>query len=167
MIGSKIHHDPRAEPAGRLGVPPVPPHLAIDPDARAAWDALAWRLVGQRVLTDAHGELLAILADGWAQYVRLRREFATGGFRSTIVQEWIDHKGEVRKRTVDNPICRQIRQQALLLNTLFGEFGQTPASAPKVVVQPGASDPFEEFLAGPAQVVSLSRSARAKVRGGR
>ena len=62
----------------------------------------------------------------------------------------MDERGNERRRVVDNPLFRQLRQQTLLLNTLLGEFGQTPASAPKVQAFSDSPDPFDRFLnAGP------------------
>jgi len=165
--GSEIRHNAAAEPSAPSGVPPAPPHL--DPEARAAWDAIAARLLAQRVLTTAHGELLALLADGWASYVRLQRAFAAGGYQSVLTIEWLDEKGHERKRVVDNPLFRQLRQQALLLNTLFGEFGQTPASAPKVSAFTDSPDPLERFLNnGPENnVVAFARRRKPRAAAGR
>ena len=148
-LGSQIRHDVDQEPTAPTGVPRRPPHLDDDPEASAAWDTLAARLLVQRVLTTAHAELLAVLADAWAQYVRLKTAYRVDGYRSIIVQEWTDEKGHERSRVIENPLCRQVRQQALLLNTLLGEFGQTPASAPKVAAHAESPDPFDQFLQGP------------------
>jgi len=141
----------------------MPPHLAADDLARAAWQDIAARLLAQNVLTTGHGELLALIADAWAQYVRLRLAFAKLEYQSVIVQEW-KQRGRTMRRFVENPLCRQLRQQALLLNSLFGEFGQTPASAPKVHASADGPDPLERFLsAGPdTNVVAFAKRKRAR-----
>jgi len=158
--GSRIRHDAPAEPAATPGIPPRPPHLDQDDLAGRAYDTIAARLLTQHVLTEAHGELVALMADAWAQYVRLQEAFAVLGRQAILVQEWQDQKGRVRRRVVENPLCRQMRQQALLLNTLMGEFGQTPASAPKVHAQAGAVDPLESFLTSGANVVPFTTRPR-------
>lgn len=161
LTGARVRHDVSAEPTAPVGIPERPPHIAVDPDASAAWDALATRLTAQRVLTTAHREGLALLADAWATYVRMQRDFALVNRRTVLVQEWKDHEGVTRSRVVENPLARQIRLQALLLNTLFGEFGQTPASAPKVSTNSDSVDPFESFLAsGPATVVPFVKRSK-------
>lgn len=162
LKGSRIRHDVAAEPSAPPGLPLCPPHVVADAASREAWDQLAARLLTQRVLTTAHTEALALLADGWAQYVRLQLAFAADGFRSVVKQEWTTEDGQQRSRLIENPLCRQIRQQATLLNTLFGEFGQTPASAPKVVAPGESVDPFDRFLSGgPSAVVPFKKARRA------
>lgn len=161
--GSKIRHDVEVEPTAPTGVPVRPGHVDEDPIAVDAWDRIASRLLTQKVLTTAHAELLALLADGWAQYVRLKAAFAADGYRHVLVNSWQDDRGNPRTHTVENPLVRQIRQQALLLNTLLGEFGQTPASAPKVAAHADSPDPFDRFLQGPpASVVPFRRRTGAK-----
>jgi len=160
--GSKVRHDVELEPTAPPGLPPRPAYLAADDAAASAWSAIATRLLDQRVLTTAHGELLAVLADAWAQYVRLQAAYAEMGYRSVLIQKWTE-QGRKRERVVENPLCRQLRLQALLLNTLFGEFGQTPASAPKVHARADQVDPLESFLSGgPARVVPFPKSKGAR-----
>ena len=165
--GSRVRHDAAKEPSAPAGVPQPPAHLAEE--ARAAWDAIAARLLAQHVLTTAHGELLALLADAWAQYVRLQTAFKAGGYQSVLTIEWMDERGNERRRVVDNPLFRQLRQQTLLLNTLLGEFGQTPASAPKVQAFSDSPDPFDRFLnAGPdTNVVPFARGRKPRAGHGR
>ena len=156
--GSKLRPKHKAEPTAPVGVPRRPIHLDADPDAAAIWDTLASRLLDQKVLTTAHGELLAVLADAWAQYVRLKKAFAEGGYQAVLTSVWTDENGNPRSRVIDNPLARQLRQQALLLNALLGEFGQTPASASKVAAQVDTPDPFDRFLQGPAPAPGSSSS---------
>ena len=164
-LGSKIRHNAGAEPSAPAGVPLPPPHL--EPEAREAWEAIGARLLAQHVLTTAHGELLALLADAWATYVRLQKAFAAGGYESIVTQTWQDERGRERLRVAENPLFRQLQRQALLLNTLFGEFGQTPASAPKVHITAPAADPLETFLtAGPeTNVVPFARRRKPRAAG--
>jgi P27 family predicted phage terminase small subunit len=164
--GSKIRHNVAAEPSAPVGVPQAPPHLTEE--GRAAWNAMAARLLAQHVLTTAHGELLALLADAWATYVRLQRAYADGGYQSVLTLEWADERGRERRRVISNPLFNQVRQQAQLVNALLGEFGQTPASAPKVSTFSDSPDPFDRFLnAGPdTNVVKFARRKRPRAAGG-
>jgi phage terminase small subunit len=128
----------------------MPLHVADDPYAVAAWNDLAPMLEGAKVLSPAHGHMLTVLAEAWADYRRKREEWALMGRKSVIVQSWDDIQGKHRTRIVDNPLVKQLRGQGDLLMRLLGEFGLSPATSSKVVTQDaGDEDPFDTFLAGP------------------
>jgi len=151
LRGSRIRHDTDREPTwGGKGRPEMPPHVADDPYAVTAWQAVAATLETAKVLSPAHGPTLAVYAEAQADYRRKREEWALMGRKSVIVQSWVDIQGKNRTRIVDNPLVKQMRGQADLLLRLAGEFGLTPATASKVMTQDaGGEDEFDTFLAGP------------------
>ena len=160
-----MRHKAEAEPTfGAPGVPDPPAHLADDPEALAAYASFGVRLVAARVLTPAHGELLAMLAEAWADYVRKRVEFAAEGRKSVVVQSWTDGTGIMRERRTENPLVRQMRQQLDQVARIAGEFGLTPATASKVArIEGGTDDPDEAFFASRENVVPFTpRPSRRK-----
>jgi phage terminase small subunit len=159
LRGSKIRHDVEKEPTyGAPGMPAPPAHLADDAEALVAFGAFGARLVDARVITPAHGELLAMLAEAWADYCRKRREWKANGFHSVVVQSWTDGEGVVRERTIENPLVRQMRQQHDLVIRIAGEFGLSPATASKVERLPAsAADPDEAYFAGRPNVLKFAK----------
>jgi phage terminase small subunit len=149
LRGSRVRTPVASEPTfGAPGVPVPPPHLVDDAEALAAYASFGARLVAARVLTPAHGELLAMLAEAWADYVRKRQEFAAEGRKSIVIQSWTDAEGVTRERRIENPLVRQMRQQLDQVARIAGEFGLTPATASKVQrIDAAAADPDEAFFA--------------------
>lgn len=147
--GSRIRHDVKREPAFEVGEPPIPPHIAANPYALAAWRSFAPRLIAARVLTTAHGEPLALLADAWGRYQRASDEWAALNYPNVQTIEII--KGpHVSERVVEHPLVRQLGVYGDTVKRLCAEFGLTPASASKVqTITDTAADPFEAFLRGP------------------
>jgi hypothetical protein len=109
----------------------------------------------------AHGPLLGLAAMAYANLRRVFEAWVRSGFAPITVQEWTDHEGKARTRTIENPLVRQLRLQQALCAQLLGEFGLTPASASKVQTQGGEQNPgFDAFLQGP-NVVAFSRRKKA------
>lgn len=147
--GSRIRHDTKHEPAYAVGEPPMPAHVAGDPYARAAWASFAARLIEARVLTTAHAEPLALLADAWARYRRASEEWARLEYPNVQTIEII--KGpHVSSRVIEHPLVRLVPLYAEAVKKLCGEFGLTPATSSKVhTITDATADPFEAFLRGP------------------
>lgn len=159
LRGSRVRNAAKEPNYGAPGLPAVPPHLEDDPEALEAYHAFGARLVAARVLTPAHGELLAMLAEAWADYVRKRREFAAEGRKSVVVQSWTDGTGVTRERRTENPLVRQMRQQLDQVARIAGEFGLTPATASKVErIEGGGDDPDEAFFSN-RPTLAFSRKA--------
>ena len=162
LRGSRVRHNVAAEPDfGAPGLPEPPAHLVDDDVALAAFAGFGARLVAGRVLTPAHGELLGMLAEAWADYVRKRQEFAAEGRKSVVVQSWQDGTGVTRERRTENPLVRQMRQQLDQVMRILGEFGLTPATASKVEkLAAGGEDPDEAFFAKRENVLPFAGGAR-------
>jgi phage terminase small subunit len=137
-------------PPPQLGRPEPPPDIQADEVALGHWNALAERLESLRVLSPAHGEALALLAQSLADYGRVRAQLHEMGYRQLIVDEIRDKTGQViRRRVRENPLIRRSERLALLVARLLGEFGLTPVTQTKVASHaPTESDPFEVFLGG-------------------
>lgn len=153
LHGAKIRHDVAREPQGAPGVPAMPTYLADDALAVAAWGRFAATLADLKVLTTAHALPLALLAETVADLERMADEWRMMGRKSVLVTEWIDAEKVKRHRVIANPIVRQYRAARVLALQLAAEFGLTPASAGKVLIHDGETDPaFDAFLAGPTVV---------------
>jgi phage terminase small subunit len=146
LQGSEVRGRKR-EPAPPPGRPPIPTRLAEDPLAVAAWESLAARLESIGVLTTANGEALGLLAEALADYERVREALSTMRHQQLVVDEVRNPQGVViRRRIRENPLLRRTERIALLVNRLLGEFGLTPATAPRLEASPPVRDPFEVFL---------------------
>jgi phage terminase small subunit len=147
LQGSKVRGR-KSEPTHPVGRPPIPERLAGDPVAVAAWNSLAARLETVGVLTTAHGEALAMLAEALADYDRIRGQLALMNYQQLVVDEVKNAEGvTIRRRVRENPLLRRSERIALLVNRLLGEFGLTPATSARIDARPRQqSDPFERFL---------------------
>lgn len=151
LQGSKVRPHHRTEPVYAAGSPEPAPHVLADGLALAKYRELVGRLEASRVLTTAHGEALAVLAETWADYVRCREQFAAAGYTLLVVDERREADGTVHRRVKDNPLIRRSERLALLLQRYLAEFGLTPVTGPRVkVTEPADVDPFEVFLGGKA-----------------
>lgn len=147
LHGSRERPHHRREPKYASNSPVMPAHLTADAVAVEKWDILADRLAKSRVLTVAHGEALAVLAEAWADYVRCREQFAQTGRQMLVVDEKRALDGTVTRKVKDNPLIRRSERLALLLQRYLSEFGLTPVSGPKVAAMgEGPGDEWAEFF---------------------
>jgi len=145
------HHVEEAKYAA--GMPERPAFIAADLLASAKWDVLAERISKSGVLTEAHGEMLALLCATWADLERARAEFAAGGYRQMLTEVYMTPAGEMAERTKANPLVSRIEKLAYQVARFLGEFGLTPMTSAKVKAKEAteAADPFAEFLSAPAK----------------
>jgi P27 family predicted phage terminase small subunit len=158
LHGGRVRSGRAHEPTSIVGVPEMPAYLADDALALAAWQRFAARLVDMRVLTRAHGEILAVLCETWASLERFHEEAAKMGRRAVLVTEWLDAKGAIRHRIIANPLMKLWRAERQLFAQLCGEFGLTPATASKVMTQgdADATDALETLLRDAPKVLAFS-----------
>lgn len=153
LHGSKVRPYHRREPKYAALTPAMPPHIAADALALEKWGILAERLAQSRVLTIAHGEALAVLAEAWADYVRCREQFAQTGRQMLVVDEKRGADGTMSRKVRDNPLIRRSERLAMLLQRYLSEFGLTPVSGPKVAAGSDSDNhEWDEFFDGLAKV---------------
>lgn len=143
---TRPHH--RNEPEFAPGIPDKPAFIESDPNASRRWDALAPRLARAGVLTEAHGEMLALLCATWADLERAREQFAVMGYKQLVVEERMTATGEAIQTVKPNPLIVRIEKLAYQVARFLGEFGLTPMTSAKVSAKQASDgdDPFEEFL---------------------
>ena len=130
----------KREPRPAENEPRMPVYLT--PSARREWRRLVPVLARMRVLTEADGHALAMLAEAWAKKVELTKR--------------VDKIGPVIKTPSGyvqvNPLVSMIREQDQKLITLLREFGLTPAARVRLqtVDQGDKQDPLEMALAQPS-----------------
>lgn len=130
-----------------VGVPDVPEIVKNDPLALERWNILGPRIAAVKVLTEAHGEILAVLCVTWSDLVRARREFAAMDYRMLITDIRINKDGQESRITKANPLLQKMERLNVLVAKFLGEFGLTPMSAAKVgSIEMSIDDPFTEFL---------------------
>lgn len=153
LKGSKTRPHHRGEPHYAAGIPTKPDFIAADALASARWDGLAPRLAQSGVLTEAHGEMLALLCAAWADLERARQQFADMGYRQLIVEQRMTATGEMVETVKPNPLIVRIEKLAYQVARFLGEFGLTPMTAAKVSAQQAVEgdDPFAAFLGGDVQ----------------
>lgn len=153
LKGSKTRPHHRGEPHYAAGIPSKPDFIAADALASARWDGLAPRLAQSGVLTEAHGEMLALLCAAWADLERARQQFADMGYRQLIVEQRMTATGEMVETVKPNPLIVRIEKLAYQVARFLGEFGLTPMTAAKVSAQQAVEgdDPFAAFLGGDVQ----------------
>ncbi len=153
LKGSKTRPHHRGEPHYAAGIPSKPDFIAADALASARWDGLAPRLAQSGVLTEAHGEMLALLCAAWADLERARQQFADMGYRQLIVEQRMTATGEMVETVKPNPLIVRIEKLAYQVARFLGEFGLTPMTAAKVSAQQAVDgdDPFAAFLGGDVQ----------------
>ena len=153
LKGSKTRAHHRGEAHYAAGIPDKPAFIASDELAASRWDRLAPRLAQAGVLTEAHGEMLALLCATWADLERARQQFADMGYRQLIVEQRMTATGEMVETVKPNPLIVRIEKQAYQVARFLGEFGLTPMTAAKVSAQQAADgdDPFAEFLSADVQ----------------
>lgn len=149
LKGARTRQHHKSEPAYEVGLPDCPPFVANDPLAASKWNTIGPRVAAAGVLTEAHGEILALLCSTWADLERAREEFAAMGYKQLIVEERMTATGEAIMTAKVNPIIGRIEKAATLVAKFLGEFGLTPMTAGKVAAKEAAAevDPFEKFLA--------------------
>ena len=150
LTGTKTRARHKGEPAYAKKMPEKPPFIAADPLASARWDAIAPRIAAAGVLTEAHGEMLALLCSTWADLERAREQFAEMGYRQIVLEERMTATGETIQTVKPNPLVIRIEKQAYQVARFLGEFGLTPMTSTKVNAEKATEgdDPFAEFLSG-------------------
>jgi len=130
LQGGRMRPHNRHEPRYVTGEPPCPDYVASRPAVKAKWDELVARFSKSRVLTEAHGDALGILAATLVDLDRDYETWASVGYPPILIDE--------RKRVRSHPLAARIeklREQAM---RRLGEFGATPVMGPKV--QAGTED---------------------------
>jgi len=140
LQGGKMRPHNRREPKYRTGAPPCPPMVESRPLVKAKWDELVARFSASRVLTEAHGEALAVLATTWVDFERDYNTWASVGYPPILIDE--------RKRARAHPLASRVEKLREQLMRRLGEFGATPVMGPKVQAGDvlGDDDPAESFL---------------------
>lgn len=148
LKGAKTRSYHRHEPAYDAVMPPTPSFVSADPRAVEKWNVLGARLSATRVLTEADGEMLALLCTSWADLERLREQYAAMNYQSLVVDEIIAPNGERRRKVKANPLIALIRENSVRVSRFLGEFGLTPMTRAKVSASPTSNtdDPFAKFL---------------------
>lgn len=140
-------------------LPAMPELVSADPIATAKWLVLSARIAAAQVLTEAHGEMLALLCLAWADLDRARTEFRDAGNKQMVCDETINGRGDVSKKYKINPIASRIEHQAAQVARFLGEFGLTPMTAGKVAAKPSADvDPFAQFLEDDGDIYASRRA---------
>lgn len=159
LKGSKTRPHHRGEPHYAAGIPSKPDFIAADALASARWDGLAPRLAQSGVLTEAHGEMLALLCLAWADLDRARVEFAEAGHKQMVCDETVNARGDVQRKYKINPIASRIEHQAAQVARFLGEFGLTPMTSSKVVAKVAVDvDPFAQFLDDDGDIYAARRT---------
>lgn len=148
--GTKPRTTPRGrEPKYALGAPAMPPDVAADPMATAAWGYYVPLLTRAAVLTHAHMGALANLCRIEADLLRVREAMRLAQYEQTYVEETIDKYGVARRRIKESLLNQRGERLTKLHLRALGEFGLTPVTQSKVMVHDAsAGDPFEAFLGG-------------------
>lgn len=148
LRGSRTRAHHKGEPTYAKAIPAMPAFVAADDPAAAKWAVLAPKLAAAGVLTEAHGEMLALLCAAWADLERARQQFAEMHYQQLVVDETTGPNGERRRKVKPNPLILRIEKLAYQVARFLGEFGLTPMTAAKVSAQQLAEDddPFAQFL---------------------
>lgn len=149
LKGSRTRPHHRTEATFSAGVPSMPSFVAVDPLAAQRWQILAPRIAQAGVLTEAHGEMLALLCSSWADLERARDQFAGMNYQQLVVDEVTGPSGERRRKVKANPLILRIEKLAYQVARFLGEFGLTPMTSAKVSAKQATEqehDPFAEFL---------------------
>jgi P27 family predicted phage terminase small subunit len=149
LTGTPTRERHRDEPRYAAGTPEMPAFVASDAAAAAKWQVLAERISGVGVLTEAHGEMLALLCTAWADLERARAEFAAGGYRHLLTEVYMTPAGEMAERSKANPLVGRIEKLNYQVARFLSEFGLTPMTSAKVKTttpKTDEPDPFAEFL---------------------
>lgn len=148
LKGARTRQNHLSEPEYLAVMPSKPDFIESDPIASVRWDTLAARIANAGVLTEAHGEMLALLCSAWADLERARQQFASMGYQQLVVDETTAANGERRRKVKPNPLIVRIEKQAYQVARFLGEFGLTPMSSAKVSAEHSSAgdDPFAQFL---------------------
>jgi hypothetical protein len=149
MRGSRTRERHKGEASYPVGLPEAPAFIEADALARQKWLEIGARLVSVKVLTTAHGEMLALLCSAWADLDRARVEFAEGGYRQVVPETRITASGHKVTTVKANPLVLRIEKLSYQVARYLGEFGLTPMTATKAKANgggAGAGDPWAEFF---------------------
>ncbi len=159
MVGGR-KRGTNIEPQYSSALPVMPDLVSADPIASAKWSVLSVRIAAAQVLTEAHGEMLALLCLAWADLDRARVEFAEAGHKQMVCDETINARGDVARKYKINPIASRIEHQAAQVARFLGEFGLTPMTAGKVsaIKTAAVEDPFAQFLEDDGDIYAARRA---------
>ncbi len=157
IIGARRNAKTEAKYASAL--PVMPELVKVDPIASEKWRVLSDRIAAAQVLTEAHGEMLALLCLAWADLDRARVEFAAAGHKQMVCDETVNARGDVQRKYKINPIASRIEHQAAQVARFLGEFGLTPMTSSKVVAKVAVDvDPFAQFLDDDGDIYAARRT---------
>lgn len=148
LKGARTRARHKAEPRFETALPAMPAFVEADALAAARWRSIAPKIATAGVLTDAHGEMLALLCSAWADLERAREQFAQMNYQQLVVDESVTASGERRRKLKPNPLIVRIEKQAYQVARFLGEFGLTPMTSAKVSGERAVEgdDPFAKFL---------------------
>lgn len=148
LKGSRTRGNHKGEAVFTGSIPAMPDSVSKDTIASAKWSELAPRIAKAGVLTEAHGEMLALLCMSWADLERCREQLASMNNRQILVEETVLPDGTRRARVKANPLAQRVEKLAYQVARFLGEFGLTPMMSAKVSVEKTlqGDDPFAKFL---------------------
>lgn len=114
------------EPKPTPGPPEPPEHL--DDEARKQWFRWCDELSNMRVLTKADREILAVMCDTWARYVKAKKAVDVAGLLVKSPNGY----------PMLNPALSIVNKCAAQLRSFATEFGLTPAARSRITTN-GAS----------------------------
>jgi len=129
----------------------MPAHIEADDLAAEKWRTMAPRLARVKVLTEAHGEMLALLCASWADLVRAREALAAMNYSQFVEEHRMTATGEEIVTKKLNPLFARIEKLSYQIARFLGEFGLTPMTSTKVAAKLNAGeeiDPLDELLRG-------------------
>lgn len=127
---------PTREPAPTAGVPPCPPGISTDLDARGCWERLVPELTRLKLLTLLDGPALEGLCRAYAVAVKADRKLRQHGV--IVKTPW---------GLQQNPAVTISRSAWAEVRRFAAEFGLSPAARSRVSVPKGSeADPAEQFL---------------------
>lgn len=146
-LRSSVRQGREGEPKRKPGRPPCPVEVEADEAAHAHWLRLATQLEKDGILTMAHGDALALLAQALADYHRVRGQLAAMKHQQLVIDEIRDKDGKLlRRRVRENPLIRRSERLAALCSRLLGEFGLTPVTQTRVHADPQATSRASRYV---------------------
>jgi P27 family predicted phage terminase small subunit len=134
------------EPQPVPGAPECPDHL--DPVARKEWFRLSEILLAMKVLTEADYIALGNLCQAYSTLIDAQRHLNKGGILFKTPNGYIQQ----------NPLLGIIRAQMNIVNGLVREFGLTPSSRTRIMIEK-EDDGYDELMA----ILSSPRVPRAPI----
>ena len=146
LKGAKTRSYHKDEPHYDIVTLEIPALIANDSIAVSKWKILSERLSKSRVLTEADGEMLALLCMAWGDLERMREQYAAMNYQPLIVEDMPSNNGQ---RIRPNPLVALIKETSFRVSRFLGEFGLTPMTRAKIGSSSNVQDhedPFARFL---------------------